>query len=99
MLLGQNGFILGQRENFSVLEQYLRKLVSWDGLLSRPQGEVGARIHETLLRTLMLDVAQRGALMGMEWVGTQPPLIVWVKGGPCLKAEFTCWEESASWSC
>lgn len=24
---------------------------------------------------------------------------VWVKGRACLKAEFVCWVESASWSC
>lgn len=39
VLLGQNGLILGQRGNGSVLEQYLRKLVSgWSGVQTRCWG-------------------------------------------------------------
>lgn len=100
VLMGQNDLILGQRGNLPVLEWYLRKLLSdWNGLLTRSWSEVGTDIRESLPGTLMLDVARRGAVLGMGWLRIQPPLISMGKGGPCFKAEFACWVESGSWSC
>lgn len=79
--------ILGHRGNLLGLEQYLRKLFSdWDGLLTGSQGEVVAHIRGILPRTLVWMWHWWG------WRGWEHNLLssVWVKGGPCLEAEFAC---------
>lgn len=103
VLLGQNGLVLGQRANGSVLEQYLRKLVSgWGGLQTRSQGEVGVPWAPSR-GTLVLEAAQRGALVGrgIEWARAQLHLISLVSRGetqtmsegPSFRAR---WRERAS---
>lgn len=111
VLLGQNGLILGQRGNLLVLERYLRKLVSdWDGLLTRSQGEVE---HTSMgpFQGHWCWMLHRGALVGMEWLGTHPPLIsmserwtmsqgwVFVLGGECKLELLRSQLCVAAWLC